>query len=116
MSPSCPTRRCSDLGDIVYLQAQQMAQAMREEAGADAGLDLAFRAHADNILGLQNAGKPMMRLQVQIAVVGTGTYAVNQRELGLIDGGDQAGERAIAERPGAGDVGDRKSTRLHSSH
>ena len=94
-----------EAADIVHLQADAMAQPVREEHRADAFLDHGFRAHVDDAVVLQHAGQHQVCLQVQLAIVLARAHLAAQGLLHLVDAVDQVLEvRGARRRVGAGDV------------
>ena len=95
----------AEAGDVVHLQADRMAEAVREENRRDAAFEHAARIHRHDAERLQRASQAQMALEMQLAIVETGAHLAGQRELLVLHRRDQVGEGRVAIAPGAGDVG-----------
>src|SRR5438445_4207491 len=78
-----------ETGDIVHLQADQMAQAMRIEHARHARFDRILRAHADKALILQYACEYMMRMHVQLGIIFAFLHFFHKSQLRVVDRVDQ---------------------------
>ena len=94
-----------EAGDIVHLQADRMAEAVREEGRGDGFGDHGFRTHAYDLLFGEHAGEQAMRFEMQFRIVLASAHLCAQLLLHAIDTGDQGAEVGITIAVGAGDVG-----------
>ena len=93
-----------EAGHVMHLQADAVADAVREERAADAGLHRRFRAYRDHAEVLEDPGQREVRVEVQLAVVGAGAHRVAHLQLRGVDRLDQRGEFVGLRGIGAGDV------------
>ena len=94
-----------EAADVVYLQADQVAQSVREERRADARTHRVVGAAVEHVLVDQHLRQLAMAVEVQLRVVGAGAHGGAQALLHGVDAVDQVLERADAARVGAGDIG-----------
>ena len=90
---------CGEAGDVVHLQADAVADAVREERGADAGFQRGFRRDLDHAEVLEDAGQREVRVEVQLLVVEAGAHLRAHRLLRGIDRIDQRLELVARCRP-----------------
>ena len=85
--------------DVVHLDAQEVAEAMREERLAETARDGVFRRQVDDVFVLQDAGQGQMGLVMEFSPGATRRYAFAERLLGTLHGGDQGTKRPSAAPP-----------------
>ena len=88
----------------MHLHTEQMAQAMREEGGADAGGQQGIRIAVGDASLYEHCSKNAMGFDMQIAVVDTCANAGNNVELCRIHALNKLGEAGVLVRVGARDI------------
>ena len=93
-------------GDIMHLQAQRVADAVRHKRPGQVVFDHRLFAHVgDDLMFTQQLSNALMELDVVIHVAGADFQRANQRQLLVINVLNQLGKVAIAVRgPGAREI------------
>ena len=93
-----------EAADVVHLQAEQVADAMRQEGRGHALREHRVLVHPHDAQLPQHAGDLAVRGQVDVAVVDARAHAIDQAQLRGLHRVDQRLEAGVAVAGGAGDV------------
>ncbi len=90
--------------DVVHLQSEQVAEAMRQEGGRDTALHRFLRLDLQHARSVQQPGNQPVRGEMQLAPVDTGRHGFAEFLLQLVHAIHQSGKCAGTHGPGARDV------------